>query len=131
MPIPRGARQIPGNPNRVELRDGSIVTRSTARTLGARDMGYRSERDRSKNSGRDDKYYNSWIKTNQGKRATQIAKDRALVEGIPFRPGDLKIQLIGARNSRPNRKSPAGPAWVQFMNDYDFAADERDLSQSE
>jgi hypothetical protein len=131
MPIPRGARQVPHSPNRVELRNGQTVTRATARTLGAQEMGYRNERDRSKHGKVDDKYYNAWIKTDQGKRATTIAKDRARAEGIPFRPGDLKSQLIAARNSRPNRKSAAGPAWVSFMTAYDFVGSDRDISQSE
>jgi hypothetical protein len=130
MPIPRGARQVAGSPNRVELRDGRVVTRATARTLGAQEMGYKNERDRSKHGKGDDKYYNSWIKQDQGKRATQIAKDRARAEGIPFRTGDLKSQLIAARNSRPNRKTPAGPAWIAFMDAYDFVGSDRDISQS-
>lgn len=130
MPIPRGARQVPGSPNRVLLADGNTVTRATARTLGAREMGYKNERERSKFGKGDDKYYNAWIKTDQGKRATDIAKTRAQAEGIPFRPGDLKSELIAARNSRPNRTSPAGPAWIDFMESYDFEGSDRDISQS-
>lgn len=130
MPIPQGARQVPGNPNRVELSDGRIVTRSTARTLGAQEMGYKNERDRSKYGKGDDKFFGAWVRTDQGKRALDTAKARARTAGTPFRVNDLKIQLIAARNSRPNRKTPAGRAWIQFMSDYDFEGSDRDISQS-
>lgn len=120
MPIPRGARQVPGNPNRVELSDGRVVTRSSARTLGAQEMGYKNERERGRLGKGDDKYFNSWVKTDQGRRAVETAKARARAEGVPYRTGDLKMQLIGARNSRPNRRNPAGPAWIAFMAEYDF-----------
>lgn len=126
MPIPRGARQVPGSPNRVELRNGSVVTRATARTLGAKEMGYKNERDRSKHGKGDDKYFANWVKTDQGKRAVEKAKARASAEGIKYRPGDLKTQLIAARNARPNRKTPAGSAWLSFMSEYDFQEHEVD-----
>jgi hypothetical protein len=126
MPIPRGAKQVPGSPNRVQLVNGDIVTRSTARTLGAQDMGYKNERERGRLGKGDDKYFARWVNTDQGHRAVEKAKARAQAEGIPYRTGDLKMQLIAARNSRPNRKSGPGPAWVAFMSEYDFEGPEVD-----
>jgi hypothetical protein len=126
MPIPRGARQVPGSPNRVELSDGRVVTRSTARTLGAQDMGYKNERERGRLGKGDDKYFARWVGTDQGKRAVEKAQARARADGIAYKPGDLKIQLIGARNSAPTSKKGPGPKWLAFMAEYDFAEREID-----
>ena len=132
MPIPRGAKQVPGSPNRVRLRSGEVVTRATARSMGAREMGYRNERDRSRLGKGDDAYFRAWVRTDQGKRAMQVAQARAQVEGIPFRSGDLKSELIAARNARPHAHGkvpgtpgkPAGEAWLRFMETYDMDTDD-------
>jgi hypothetical protein len=132
MPIPRGARQVPGSPNRVELASGEVVTRATARTLGAREMGYRNERERSKFGKGDDAYFKSWVRTEQGQRAIARAKELARADGVPYRPGDLKSELIAARNARPHGSGrvpgtpgkPAGDAWLRFMERYDMDTDD-------
>jgi hypothetical protein len=124
MPIPRGARQVPGQPNRVRLFTGEIVTRSTARTMGAREMGYRNERERSKYGKGDDAYFNAWIRTEQGQRALEVALARAEAQGYTFRPTDLKAQLIAARNSKPSRNRPPGDAWIFFMDEYEMDTDD-------
>lgn len=120
MPIPRGARQVSGQPNRVRLASGEVVTRATARTLGAREMGYKNERDRSKHGKGDDAYFSAWTRTEQGKHALEVARARARAEGIPFRPTDLKAELIAARNARPSSKRPAREPWLRFMELYDM-----------
>lgn len=116
MPIPVGASQVPGNPNRVRLSNGDVVTRSTARTLGAREMGYRNERDRGIKGKGDDKFFRSFSNSPQGRHALAVAKAQGM------KPDDLKIRLIAARNSRPHPRSgkSGGPAYISFMQDYDL-----------
>lgn len=124
MPIPPGARQVPGNPNRVQLADGSIVTRARARTLGAQLEGFKNENQRRKNPERrdaDSKYFNAWAKSTAGKRAIDQAKAQAKAEGRPFRRTELRTELIAARNDRPHPggASPAGgDLWRAFGQKY-------------
>jgi hypothetical protein len=124
MPIPPGARQVPGNPNRVRLADGSIVTRARARTLGAQLEGFRNENQRRHSPDRrdaNDKYFKAWAKTPAGKRAITQAKAQAKAEGRAYRPGELKTELIAARNDRPHpggRNPSGGRLWQEFGQKY-------------
>lgn len=126
MPIPPGARQVPGNPNRVQLADGSIVTRSMARSMGARLEGFSSEDQRRKMPERresDAKYFRSWARSNQGKAAIAQAKTQAAAQGRKYRPEELRTELIAARNDRPHPKSgkAGGAQWRAFRDKYDLA----------
>jgi hypothetical protein len=123
MPIPPGARQIPGNPNRVRLADGTVVTRSRARTLGAQMEGYASENQRRKNPERrtaDTKYFNAWARSPAGKHAVKIAQAQAKAEGRAYRKSELQTQLIAARNDRPHPStgSGGGQIWRDFGTRY-------------
>jgi hypothetical protein len=124
MPIPPGARQVPGSPNRVQLADGSIVTRAKARTLGAQLEGFKNENQRRKNPDRregDEKYFKAWLKSTAGKRAQAQAKAQAKAEGRAFRRTELRTELIAARNDRPHPggASPAGgDLWRAFGQKY-------------
>lgn len=118
MPIPIGARQVPGSPNRVTLPSGDTVTRARALTLGAQQSGFRNHNDyrtyyRSHGSG-DEKFFRSWLRTEQGQESLSTAKDNGLSQR------ELKQQLINARNSRPHGRRPAGQAYLDFMDDYDL-----------
>jgi hypothetical protein len=134
MPIPKGAHLVPGSPNRVLLPDGETVTRATALTMGARDMGYRSHRQYRGHASGDSKYFNSWKHTQHGREV--IAKERAIAqrEGRRYSESELKQRLIAARNARPHgdryRRTgevgrPAGEAFRDFMDRYDV--DDEDI----
>jgi hypothetical protein len=128
MPIPTGARQVPGSPNRVRLGNGEVVTRARALTMGAQDMGYRSNLQYRGRSRGDKKYYDSWVRTSQGQAALQRERQIARSEGRKFKETELKQRLIAARNQRPTSRgrlpgspsSPAGPAYQSFMDRYDM-----------
>jgi hypothetical protein len=123
MPIPPGARQVPGSPNRVRLSDGVVVTRARARSMGAQLEGFRNENDRRHNPDRregDTKYFNAWAKTNTGKQAVAQAKAEAKAGGRAYRKDELKTELIAARNDRPHPGSnnPGGATWNAFAVKY-------------
>lgn len=120
MPIPPGARQVPGQPNRVELSDGSVVTRASALTMGARFMGYRSHREYRKNAAGDKKYVDAWLRTSQGQQAVQREREIARSEGRRYNKAQLSQRLIAARNARPHpRTNPAGrQPYIDFMTRY-------------
>jgi hypothetical protein len=117
MPIPKGARY---EGSRVRLSDGSLVSERQARNAGARAMGYANENDRAKHGKGDDKFFNAWVKTEQGKHALMVAKNRAQAEGTRFKKGDVKMDLIAARNARPNDTRGGRSAWVDFFENYDM-----------
>lgn len=134
MPIPKGAHQVRGNPNRVRLASGETVTRATALSMGARDMGYRSHRQYRGHSKGDSKYFDRWKDTSHGREV--IAKERALAqaEGRKYSESELKQRLIAARNARPHGDRyrrpgepgrPAGGAFQDFMDRYDV--DDEDI----
>lgn len=118
MPIPLNASQVPGQPNRIQLADGSIVTRASALTLGAQEMGYRSHNDYRRNLFGNRNYINAWSRTTQGQHAIQLEKFLAKSEGRRFRMDTLGQRLIAARNQKPTKSRPAGPAFVEFLEVY-------------
>lgn len=118
MPIPPGARQVRGNPNRIQLANGDIVTRARARTLGAQLEGFKSESHRSKHRDtqtQNNKYFQGWTKSEQGKEAVKQARAQARSEGRPYRPTELKTEMIAARN---DRKNLSGERWRAFAQKY-------------
>lgn len=122
MPIPRGARQIQGSPNRVRLSNGETVTRATALTMGARQMGYPSHNAYRGHAAGNSKQFNSWLNTEQGQHALNAAKANGLTKN------DLKSEFIGARNGRPHPRSgkTGNDAYHQFVEDYDMGDYEAD-----
>lgn len=135
MPIPAGARQVPGMPNRVTLPSGETVTRARALTLGAKEMGYRSNLQyRREHASADNKYFKSWSDTPQGRDIIAKEKTRAHAAGQRYSESELRQRLIAARNARPHGARyrsgqpgrPAGPAFQDFMDRYDID-DERDI----
>jgi hypothetical protein len=135
MPIPVGARQVPGMPNRVILPSGETVTRYRARRMGARELGYSSERAYTRKiSSGDNTYFRKWADTPNGRDI--IAKEKAIAarENRPYSESDIKRRLIAARNARPHGDRyrqgqpgrPAGSAFQDFMDRYDID-DERDI----
>lgn len=116
MPIPRGAHQVHGEPNRVRLESGETVTRSHARSLGARELGFRSEYEyrKSGQAGKDDKYFRAMMRSEQGRQITEIAKEQG--KSIT----EVRQQLLAARNARPRRGQPGGNAYYDFVEDYDL-----------
>jgi hypothetical protein len=116
MPIPRGAHQVRGFPNRVRLSNGETVTRASALTMGAREMGYRSHNAYRGHATGDGKQFNSWLNTEQGQQALETAKENGLTKN------DLKSQFIGARNGRPHPGSgnPGNSSYHAFMEEYDM-----------
>jgi hypothetical protein len=116
MPIPRGAHYVSGNNNRVQLESGDIVTRATARTMGARDMGYHNEHAYRGHAAGDTKQFNSWLNTEQGQHALETAKANGLSKT------ELKSQFVGARNGRPHPGSgkTGNDAYHEFMEEYDL-----------
>jgi hypothetical protein len=124
MPIPRGSHYVPGNPNRVVLGNGETVTRSHARTLGAREIGYKSQYAYTK-SGRaagDTKNFNAWLRSDQGQRAKAIAANSNKTVS------QLKQEFLAARNARPHASGripgtpgkSGGSAYYEFMEEYDM-----------
>lgn len=125
MPIPPGASQVPGNKNRIRLADGSIVTRSRARTLGARMEGFRSESDRRNNPRQrinNERYFEAWSRSRQGQRIIAEARTRARAEGRRYRPDQLRQELLAARNKR------YGSDWQTFARKYGLTGD-RDFTR--
>jgi hypothetical protein len=125
MPIPPGARQVPGNKNRIQLANGDVVTRAHARTLGARFEGFRNENDRRHSTAQreaNDKYFQSWSRSNQGQRIIREAQQRARAEGRRYRPDQLRQELLAARNQR------YGSSWQSFARDYGLSG-ERDFTR--
>ena len=120
MPIPPGARQEPGNKNRVILEDGRRVTRTEARNMGAQLEGFRNENQRRRNPDRqqaNDNYYRAFIRSNMGREVKRAEMDKAKRQGYRFRESDLKARVIAARNDRPRpgKDQPGGPHWQAFV----------------
>jgi len=115
---------VPGNPNRVRLADGTIVTRARARTLGAQLEGFKNENQRRLNPFRrdaDTRYFNAWAKSTAGKRAIEQAKAKAKEEGRSYRKTELRSELISARNDRPHpggENPTGGEIWRAFGQKY-------------
>lgn len=127
MPIPIGARQVPGNPNRVQLASGDIVTRAKARTLGAQELGFKSARGYTKEiSQKDANYYKAFLNTTQGRAAMQKAKQEGL------KPNEFKTLVIAARNGRAHPKSGkrATATNVRFMTHYINDSDNYDIGDT-
>jgi hypothetical protein len=118
MPIPIGARYVPGDPNHVRLPSGEVVTDYRAKKMGAQESGFRNiseQRAYGREHGAGDKkYFNAWLNTEQGQRAKEIAREN----GISSR--ELRQQLINARNQRPHGSRSGGPAYQEFMEEYDM-----------
>lgn len=115
MPIPIGAHQVPGSPNRVQLASGDVVTRATARTMGAQEIGYKNARAYTKaESAKDEKYYKAFVNSPQGVEALRKAKENNV------KPAEFKMMLLAARNGRPHPKTgkPGKRVYTQFMNTY-------------
>lgn len=116
MPIPRGAHQVHGEPNRVRLASGEIVTRSHARSLGARELGFKSEY-AYRNSGqasKDDKYVRAMLRSEQGRHVLDIAKQQGKSVS------EVRQQLLAARNAQPHHGRPGGEAYYAFMDEYEL-----------
>jgi hypothetical protein len=132
MPIPKGAHQAPGEPNRIILPSGDRVTRYRALNIGAREMGYASHHEYRKpqrggsHTARDQKYYDNWLGTDAGQHARETARAMGVTNT------ELKRDLIAARNSRPHGPrigntgkyagggKPGGAAYQDFMEEYDL-----------
>lgn len=136
MPMPTGAHQVPGNPNRVTLSNGDVVTRYRARRLGAQQLGFRNERAYTrKESAGDDKYYRRWSESPNGRAIIEKEKAFAAREGRKYSEAEMKQRLISARNARPHGDrfrrpgvpgKAAGSAFTGFLSRYDID-DERDI----
>jgi hypothetical protein len=122
-------------PNRVRLPSGDIVGRGTARTLGAKELGYKNAKSYHRSdSTRDNKYFDTWANTPHGRDI--IAKEKAIAnrEGRRYSENELKQRLISARNQQPHGDRyrtgqpgrPAGPAFQDFLDRYDID-DDRDI----
>jgi len=128
MPIHPDYRQVSGNKNRYyNVHTGEQVTRYRARSLGAQRMGYRSQSELSREHRAhpryaefDGKYYDSFKQSNRGERAIANAKALARREGRPFNEARFKAEVIAARNARPRRGQPGGPAYTDFIERYDM-----------
>jgi hypothetical protein len=110
------------HPLLVKLADGPVVLRSTALTLGAKEMGYPSHYTYRKNAAGDKKYFEAWARTSQGRQAIVNGRARGM------KVTEVKMQLIGARNDRPHPGSGkgGGQRYTNFMADYDMADDGED-----
>lgn len=116
MPVPSGWHQVPGDKNHYfNSESGEIVTRWQARNLGAREMGYANESQRSKGN---DRYYHAFLNSDQGQRAIERAREMARESGKPFNESQFKRQVIEARNARPHKGKPAGKAFQSFVGLY-------------
>lgn len=125
MPIPRGARGVPGQPNRVQLPSGDIVGRGRALTLGAQEQGYRNHKDYrlNRNADSDAKHWQAWKDGRQGRSAIAREKELAKREGRRYNPSNVKQRFLSARNTRPRRGAPAGEPWLDFVDRYDLDSD--------
>jgi hypothetical protein len=121
MPIPIGAHTVRGNPNRVELSSGEVVTRARALTLGAQERGYQSHYAYRPNSQRDKNYVNAFLRSEQGKEIRKTAKSNGMNRA------DLAQQIIAARNSRPSSKRGGGAAFYDFIEAYDLTDDREEF----
>jgi hypothetical protein len=119
MPIPPDARQVRGEPNRIQLSDGRIVTRAAALSEGARYMGYRSHFDYRKNVGRDTNYTRSFINSAQGREALAREKQIAASEGRRFNMSQFQSRIVAARNSAHSARGNRD-AFLDFMDRYDL-----------
>lgn len=135
MPIPTGARQVPGMPNRVALETGEVVTRYRARTLGAQQLGFSNARGYNvRESAGDKRYFSQWARSPNGREIIAKERARAAAEHRPYSESDMKQRLIAARNARPHGDrfrqgrpgTPAGSAFTEFLERYDID-DERDI----
>ena len=131
MPIPYGSHQVPGEPNRIELADGTRTTRASALTMGAQELGFSSHRQYrnylgSGGNDRDTKYFNAWKRGNQGQRIVDIEKERAKQAGHKYSPSAMKQRLIAARNGRPHPKAdnPGNESFHSFLRDYEVSGQE-------
>lgn len=129
MPIPRDAHGVPGNPNRVRLSDGEIVTRHQALNLGAKEQGFESHKAYlSYRAGdgavRDANHYNAWKKGRQGRDA--IAKEKAIAksEGRRYSDARMRQRFLAARNTRPHRGREGGEPFLDFIDRYDLDRDD-------
>lgn len=128
MPIPVGAHQVPGNPNRVRLASGEIVTRYRALNLGAQQRGYESHRsytnDQRERDNPNAKFVSGWLKSDQGKAALRRERALAKQEGRRFSRSEFGQRVIAARNERPTVANPQGGAAFQdFASRYDLSGD--------
>jgi hypothetical protein len=123
MPIPLDAKQVVGQPNRIELATGDVVTRHQALNLGASFMGYRNHADYRDHTKADDKYVEAWLRTRQGQEALKQEKTLTKNEGGRFNNAKFKQRVIAMRNGRPHPKKGKGPgsAYVDFMTRYGFS----------
>lgn len=130
MPIPTGASQVPGEPNRVRLSSGEVVTRARALNEGAQERGYRNHReytrDQKERGNPDRAYTDAWLRSRQGQEAIRKEKELARAEGRRYSRTRLEQRLIAARNARPHPASgkPAGGAFLAFIERYSLALDE-------
>lgn len=116
MPIPHGAHYVPGQPNRVTLASGETVTRSRARSLGAQELGFRSEYNyrKSGQAGKDDKYVRAMLRGETGQHIAQKAREQGKS------PAEVRQELLAARNARPHGGRAGGQAYYDFMEEYDL-----------
>lgn len=122
MPIPLNAHQVSGQPNRVRLDDGSVVTRHQALNLGAQYMGYKNHIDYRSHATGDAKYVEAWLRTPQGRAALAQERQQARTTGNRFNRAQMTQRIIAFRNGRPHPRSqqPASQAHVDFLSRYGF-----------
>jgi hypothetical protein len=112
MPLPPGARGVSGQPNRVRLADGRIVTRSTALSIQARAEGYSSEYER---------------------RAERRAEDKRAF----WRPRVIKLinridwEILYEDDGAPDRERLSNPLWDDQEIGFNAITPERVLELGE
>jgi len=121
MPIPIGAHSVRGQPNRVTLSSGDVVTRARALTLGAQERGYQSHYAYRPHSQGDKNYVNAYLRSQQGKEIRAQAKENGINRA------DLAQQIIAARNARPSSKRTGGAAFYAFIEQYDLTDDREEF----
>jgi hypothetical protein len=97
------------------------MTPQERRNARAQSMGYRNDYEYRKFSAGDEKYFRSWLRSNQGTSIEKHAREIAKQRGETFRRSDFKVDLIAARNSRPSSVRPAGQAYTNFNSKYGLA----------
>jgi hypothetical protein len=125
MPIPYGAHQVPGQPNRIRLADGSIVGRGKALNMGAKEQGYRGHKEyrAKRNPAADAAHYDAWKRGRQGREAIAKEKERAAQAGEKYNDAAMRQRFLAARNARPTKRRPAGQPFLDFVQDYGLDAE--------
>lgn len=113
---------MPGNKNRYVNAAGDTISRYQARKMGKAFYGSTSSSSLQKDV--DNRWFNKWSKHNIGQEAMANAQEQAHAEGRPFNAARFKAESVAARNQRPRKGTPGGPAYQHYQDTYGLNQDD-------